>query len=77
MKVSQASLSPGDTIEISVTHEIKIKGDKTWVGTRAATTVREDETYTKAAERLDAVVQEVIVAEVQRTVEMTEKEFYS
>lgn len=66
----------GDTIEVSVTHEIKIDGEKTWVGTRYNTTVKDTETVEDAHARADAVVQSSVMTSINNTVS-TVKEFTS
>lgn len=68
MKVQAAPLSSGDSIELSVTHEIKISGDKSWVGARISTTIRENETTEDAQDRLSAAVQSAVMREVETTV---------
>ena len=74
MKVVNALLGSGDSIELSVTHEIKISGDKAWVGARIATSIRDNETTEDAQARLSAAVQAAVMQEIQTTV-ATVKEF--
>lgn len=62
-----------ETIEISVTHEIKIKGDKTWVGVRMAGSASLDETTEDARARLSGLVQEAVMDEVRATVKTVEE----
>jgi len=59
----------GEVIEVAVTHEIKISGDKSWVGTRITGRVGSEETYDEAHKRLDAKVQELVMRSVESTVE--------
>lgn len=73
----QKGVEPGQLVEVSVTHEIKIKGDKTWVGVRFVGALHQDETHTEATERLDAELQQAIVRQVISTVQNTEKQFYT
>lgn len=58
----------GDTVEVSVTHEIKIDGEKSWVGTRYATKIRDNETSDEAHQRADAKVQEWVIQSVNSAV---------
>lgn len=73
----ERGIAPGELVEVSVTHEIKIRGDKTWVGVRFVGALHHDETHTEATERLDAELQQAIVRQVISTVQNTEKHFYN
>lgn len=73
MKVQSAPLNQDDVIEISVTHEIKIKGDKTWVGARMSSKVREGETTEDAEDRVGRAVDEAVMRQIHRTVETVER----
>jgi len=72
--VKQGPVATGETVEVSVTHEIKIDGEKTWVGVRMTGTVGADETYAEARKRIDAEVQEGVMKSVESTVN-TVKEY--
>lgn len=60
-------------IEVSVTHEIKINGDKTWVGVRMTGSVWEDETTEDAHAQLSKKVQKAVMDEVRATVTTVEE----
>lgn len=60
-------------IEVSVTHEIKIHGDKTWVGVRMTGSVWEDESTEDAHARLSEKVQKAVMDEVRATVTTVEE----
>ncbi len=62
-----------DLVEVSVTHEIKINGDKAWVGTRYTTKVRSNETPDEAHDRADAEVQRMVIKSIQSTVTTVEE----
>jgi hypothetical protein len=71
MKISPSG--EGDQIEVSVTHEIKIAGDKAWVGVRLISTVRANETTEDAQDRVGNEVQTAVMNEIQRTVATVER----
>lgn len=62
-------LLPGDTVEISRSHELKIDGDANWVGLKYRTTVQEGESATDAFERAFSTLSEQIEQMVTRTVQ--------
>lgn len=56
-----------------MTHEIKINGDKTWVGARYTSKVRADETVEDAYARVDDQVQASVMKSIQSTVTTVEE----
>lgn len=62
-------LSPGDTVMTTVTHEVTIDGEKSWIKHGATTTVRLDETADQARERLSKYVTIGALKEVGANVE--------
>ena len=56
-----------ETIEVSVTHEIKIDGDKSWVGARITANVNYD-SIEETHRELDAKVQELVIKSIESTV---------
>lgn len=62
-------LSPGDTVMTTVTHEVTIDGEKSWIKHGATTTVRVSETADQARERLSAYVTMGALKEVGANVE--------
>lgn len=74
MQVARTSSETGDTVEVSVTHEIKISGDKTWVGTRITSKVRDNETTEDAHARVNDQVQASVMKSIESTV-ATVKEY--
>lgn len=69
---TETALHTGDTVELSVTHQIRINGDDSWVKYGVQTKVQDDETTEEAAQRvLDHVDAFVIKAceQVAQTVE--------
>lgn len=66
------SLSAGDRIELSVTHQIVINGDNSWVKLGVDSQVRNDETTDEAIERLIVLVNQKIINAIEKTVETVE-----
>lgn len=62
-----------EQIEVTVTHEIKIDGDKTWVGTKYLTNVQTGETPEDARARASAVVQQGVMNQIDETVTTVRK----
>ena len=62
-------VSPGDTIEVGVTHEVLIGREKSWVKYGVVTKVREGETGEQASERAAIQMNE----EVEKKFESQEK----
>jgi len=62
-----------EQIELSVTHEIKINGDKTWVGARITASVDDNETTEDARAQLSEQVQKAVMDEVRATVTTVEE----
>lgn len=70
MKIERAgtfTLYEGDSVTVSVTHEIKINGDKSWVGLQATSKVLPDEDSTAA--RVYGYVNAQVMDAVKNTVE--------
>jgi hypothetical protein len=63
------SLSAGDRIELSVTHQIVINGDNSWVKLGVDSEVQKDETTDDAIERVTNLVNEKIIKAIEKTVE--------
>lgn len=60
------SLSEGDRITISATHQVRIDGEDSWVKMEVNAAVRLDETSDAAVARIGSVLAESIVAEIER-----------
>lgn len=71
MKIQPAApgLLPGDSIEVSVTHEIVIGSEKSWVKYGASSKVQENETTEDAETRVSALVNAGVMRVVATTVE--------
>lgn len=70
MKIERPpTLAPGDVIDISITHEIVIGGEKSWVKYGAQSTVRDNETTEDAEDRVAALVDAGVMKVIHRTVE--------
>jgi len=60
-------------IELGVTHEIKIHGDKTWVAARVTASVGDGENPEDVRERVSEYVQGAVMSEVRATVKTVEE----
>lgn len=60
-------------IEIGLTHEIKIHGDKTWVKVGMTADLDSDEDTERALDRLSQQVQQAVMDEVTTTVATVEE----
>jgi len=63
------SLSAGDRIELSITHQIVINGDNSWVKLGVDSQVLKDENSDTAIERVTNLVNEKIIKIIEKTVE--------
>ena len=68
------SLDEGDQITVSITHQIQINGDNSWVRYEASSKVRENETAEDAAERVHGHVDSEVIKSVVKTVETVRKQ---
>lgn len=62
-------LYPGDMLQLTVTHEIVVGGEKSWVKYGVSTTVQPGETGDKARKRASGHVNKGVLDEVSTTVE--------
>lgn len=62
-------LYPGDRIEYSLTHELKINGDSSWVKWGASTSVQDGESATQAKARLQQDVETEMDKLITKTVD--------
>lgn len=65
-------LHPGDNLELSITHQIRINGDDSWIKYGVNTKVRDGETAEQAYQRALQHVDEAIIRaceQVAKTVE--------
>jgi hypothetical protein len=65
---SSSALSTDDRITVSISHEIKIKGEASWVKYEANSAVREEETATQAATRVIDHVDRQVMSAVRQVV---------
>lgn len=68
MRIEKDYLTEGDYIEVSVTHEIQIDGDKSWVKYGVSTKVQPGETAEKARERASEGVNRGVLRTLEETV---------
>lgn len=61
------------SVEVGITHEIKIHGDKTWVKVGMTASVDENETTEDAHAQLSEIVQSAVMKEVATTVNTVEE----
>jgi cytochrome c-type biogenesis protein CcmE len=73
MKIAPPELSPGDTVEISVTHELVIHGEKSWVKYGVQSKVQTNETAEDARVRVEGLVTAGVMQTVLKTVETIEE----
>ena len=69
MKISKPALTEGDRVDVSVTHEIKIGGETSWIKYGVNTQVRPDETAEQARQRATGHVTQGVLQVVTETVE--------
>jgi hypothetical protein len=62
-----------DQVEVSVTHQIKIGREDSWVKISIASGVQDNETLDTAIDRVDRVIQQKIFDVVNHTVEAVNK----
>lgn len=62
-----------DQVEVSVTHQIKIGREDSWVKIGVSSEVRDDETLDTAIDRVDMVIQRKIFDVVNNTVAAVNK----
>lgn len=67
------SLHTGDRIEFSVTHQIKINGDDSWVKYGVHTTVQDGETTEEAAVRALGHVDEFVIKACEQVAQTVER----
>lgn len=63
-----SALDPGDRITVSVSHELKINGESSWVKYEANSAVRENESATEASSRVQDHVEREVMKAVEQTV---------
>jgi ribosomal protein L13 len=73
VKIQKNYLQPGDTVEVAVTHEIVISGEKSWIKYGVSTKVQPGETAEMARERAAEGVNEGVMTTVRETVETVRK----
>jgi hypothetical protein len=66
-------VSPGDTIEVGVTHEVLIGREKSWVKYGVVTKVREGETGEQASERASIQMNEEVEKIIKDIVEQVDR----
>lgn len=70
MKIAAVpTLEPGDRVEASITHEIKIGGETSWIKYGVSSKVRDNETAEDARARVSALANEGVMKTVFETVE--------
>ena len=73
MKIVQDWLNEGDYVEASITHEIKIDGESSWIKLGVSSRVQPGETAEKARKRVSDGVNDGVLATVRETVETVRK----
>lgn len=61
-------MSQGDTIEVGVTHEVLINGDKAWVKLGVSSHVLANENTDEAVERVADLVNKKVIEVIEKTV---------
>lgn len=64
-----ADLRPGDSIELSVSSQVKIDRDENWIGMKVHSFVGSEETGTQAHDRAQAFLMEKFETTVKSTVQ--------
>ncbi len=64
----ETALSPGDRVEVSVTHEVRIDSDTSWIKYGVSTKVRENETDEQASARAIELVNQQVIATIQQAI---------
>jgi hypothetical protein len=62
-------VSPGDTIEVAVTHQVTIGRENAWVKAGVVTKVRQDESGVEAGERATRYVNTQVINSIMQAVE--------
>jgi hypothetical protein len=73
MKVTKDYLSEGDSVEVSVTHMIRIDGEESWVRYGVVTKVQPGESAEKTRQRASEGVNRGVLDTIQETVETVRK----
>jgi hypothetical protein len=73
MKIASPALSPGDTVEVAVTHEVVIHGEKSWIKYGVTSKVQPNETAEDARVRVEELVTAGVMKSVLKTVETIEE----
>lgn len=68
-----APLVPGDRIDVSVTHEVKIGRESSWIKLGINAAVQEGEGADQAVTRVSKLVGRHVIAEVTRHVEIVQE----
>lgn len=66
-------LDQGDRVSISVTHQIRINGDDSWVKAEASTSVRESESSDQAGDRVLTFVDGFVIKACERVAKTVEE----
>lgn len=69
-EVESSLIHEGDSITISLSADVKVNRTSTWVGVKATTTVKKDETDIRARRRVLDFAQETFDKHVHETVEL-------
>ena len=63
----------GDLVEVAITHEIVIDGEKSWIKYGVSTRVEPGESWTEARERASIHVNKGVMETIKETVETVRK----
>lgn len=72
-KTESKVLHPGDSVEFSVTHQIRINGDDSWIKYGVQTKVQDDETSEEAAQRVLNHVDAFVIQACEQVAQTVER----
>ena len=70
---TESALHTGDTVEFSVTHQIRINGDDSWIKYGVQTKVQDGETAEAAAQRVLGHVDAFVVQACEQVAQTVER----
>ena len=72
-KSSENAIDPGDSVEMSITHQIKIGRESAWIKTGIITKVREGESGEQASKRASDFVNKQVMEAIMDTVKAVDE----
>lgn len=70
---SEIALKEGDSIEVGVTHQIRIGSEQAWIKLGVTTKVQSYETADEALQRVSDLVTEKVIQVIEQTVDVVER----